>query len=109
MYCCKCGVQLDDKAKFCPECGAVTSKGRSESPQAQRPVRLSRPVYDKKIAGVCAGFARYFDIDVTAVRVIWIVLAVWPIPFSAVLAYLIAWIVMPRDPLALPEPAVATK
>src|SRR3954468_2668358 len=30
--------------------------------------RVTRPQGDRKIAGVCAGLARYFDLDVTAVR-----------------------------------------
>jgi len=29
----------------------------------------------KKIAGVCAGFARYMGVDVTLVRVVWLVIA----------------------------------
>lgn len=105
MYCCKCGIQLDESAKFCSECGAATGKGRV-SP-GDRGIRLSRPLQGKKIAGVCAGFARSLDVDVTVVRIIWIVLALWPIPCLGVLGYFVAWIVMPRDPLALPAPAPA--
>ena len=37
--------------------------------------QLMRSGRDKKIAGVCAGVAYYFDIDPTIVRVIWGVLA----------------------------------
>ena len=33
--------------------------------------QLMRSDRDKKIAGVCAGVAYYFDIDPTIVRVIW--------------------------------------
>jgi phage shock protein C len=50
---------------------------------------------NKKIGGVCAGIARYADIDVVVVRVLWLVVA-----FSTgvgFLAYLVAWIVIPRD------------
>src|SRR3954470_14489494 len=36
--------------------------------------RVVRPQSDRKIAGVCAGLARYFNLDVTAVRLIWVVL-----------------------------------
>ncbi len=32
-------------------------------------------MYDKKIAGVCAGFARYFGVDVTLMRILWIIMA----------------------------------
>ena len=37
--------------------------------------QLMRSGRDKKIAGVCAGVAHYFDMDPTIVRVIWGVLA----------------------------------
>ena len=45
-----------------------------------------RPRFDRKIAGVCAGVAEYFDLDVTLVRVVWLITAVitgigrFPIP-----------------------------
>ncbi|HEX5432400.1 MAG TPA: PspC domain-containing protein [Bryobacteraceae bacterium] len=59
---------------------------------------MSRPREDAKIAGVCAGFARYFDLDVTLVRIVWIVLIFYP-PGVGLLAYILCWIVMPKDPL----------
>ncbi|WP_261059478.1 PspC domain-containing protein [Streptococcus mitis] len=49
---------------------------------------------DKKIAGVCAGVAHYFDMDPTIVRVIWGVLA---FAYGAgVVAYIILWIIAPE-------------
>jgi phage shock protein C len=49
---------------------------------------------NKKIGGVCGGFADYFGIDVTLVRIIWIALClVWG--FGLVL-YLLAWLIMPK-------------
>ena len=57
--------------------------------------RLTRDVNNKKIAGVCAGIANYFDLDPTLVRVIWILLVC--VAGTGVLAYLIAWAVMPED------------
>jgi phage shock protein C len=66
--------------------------------------KLTRSRTDKKIAGVCGGFANYFELDVTLVRIIWLMLAVfggW-----GILGYLIAWIVMPEEPL--PQAAAAT-
>ena len=32
-------------------------------------------MHEKKLAGVCAGFARYFDVDVTVMRILWLILA----------------------------------
>ena len=54
---------------------------------------------EAKIAGVCAGFARYFGLDVTLVRVLWVVLTVFPVPFFGLVSYIVAWIVMPKDPV----------
>ena len=48
---------------------------------------------DKKIAGVCGGFANYFDIDPTIIRIIWLILLL-ACGFGG-LAYLICWAVMP--------------
>ena len=56
--------------------------------------QLMRSGRDKKIAGVCAGVAHYFDMDPTIVRVIWGVLA---FGYGAgVLAYIILWIIAPE-------------
>lgn len=103
MFCCRCGAELPEKARFCLECGNPTVSGAAAS-QRSAPDRLSRPYYDKKIAGVCSGFARYFNADATLIRVLWLVFSVWPVPLLGVAAYFVAWIVMPRDPLALPVP-----
>ena len=55
--------------------------------------QLMRSGHDKKIAGVCAGVAHYFDMDPTIVRVIWGVLA---FGYGAgIIAYIILWIIAP--------------
>ncbi|MDH6358048.1 PspC domain-containing protein [Parabacteroides sp. PF5-9] len=51
---------------------------------------------NKMIAGVCAGFAEYFDLDPTLVRVGYILLSIFT-AFAGALAYLILWIVMPQQ------------
>lgn len=48
---------------------------------------------NKKIAGVCGGIGEYFDVDPTIIRVGWIVFAFMG---AGLLAYLVAWIIMPR-------------
>ena len=57
--------------------------------------KLRRSTKDKKILGVCGGFAQYFDIDVTIVRIIFLVLLLGA--GSGLLAYLICALVMPED------------
>ena len=55
--------------------------------------QLMRSGRDKKIAGVCAGVANYFDMDPTIVRVIWGVLAFCY--GAGIVAYIILWIIAP--------------
>ena len=100
MFCTKCGSELREQDRFCSACGSVTARAATESAAWNRPEqRLSRPTSEAKIAGVCAGFARYFNVDVTLVRVLWIVITVFPLPCFGLISYLVAWIVMPKDPV----------
>ena len=57
--------------------------------------KLLRPRDGRMIAGVCAACARYFGVDVTLVRVLW-VLAVLGLG-TGVLAYLICWLLIPQE------------
>lgn len=65
-----------------------------------------RPMYQKRIAGVCAGFANYLEVDITLMRILWLCVAI----FTGVgfIAYIVCWIVMPKDygpaPAAAPQP-----
>ena len=103
MYCTKCGLEQRDQDRFCCQCGYPTGRG---IPRPERGGdRLSRPMHDAKLAGVCAGFARYLGVDVTLVRILWIVLTIWPLPLLGIVAYIVAWIVMPKDPV----PVVASQ
>jgi phage shock protein PspC (stress-responsive transcriptional regulator) len=60
--------------------------------------RLVRSVTDRKIAGVCGGLAACFNEDATLVRVAVVILSIYPgaIVFG-VLAYVIAWMIIPED------------
>lgn len=50
---------------------------------------------DKLLAGVCGGFADFFEIDPTMVRVGYAILMVFSAGFPGVLLYLILCIIMP--------------
>ena len=95
MYCNYCGKVIQDDANVCAYCGV-----RVGAVIARK--RLVRPRADRKIAGVCAGFAEYFDVDVTLVRLVWLFVVL--VGGTGLLAYVIAWIVMPEEPLRLPAP-----
>jgi phage shock protein C len=83
MYCNYCGKVIQDDAAVCAYCGVRVGASVARK-------RLVRPRQGRKIAGVCLGFAEYFDIDVTLVRLMWLL-----------------GIVMPEEPLLLAAPAGA--
>ena len=100
MYCNYCGKVIQDDAAVCAYCG--TRVGLSIARK-----RLVRPRQGRKIAGVCIGFAEYFDIDVTVVRLVWLIASF--MTGIGLLAYPIAWIVMPDEPLLLAAPVSAQR
>lgn len=59
--------------------------------------KLTRSSTDKKISGVCAGFAEYFEIDPTIVRVIYAVLSLFTSGFPGLILYIVLMIIMPED------------
>ncbi|HTK30247.1 MAG TPA: PspC domain-containing protein [Vicinamibacterales bacterium] len=70
----------------------------SSEPAALPKPRLTRSLSDRRLAGVCGGIAAYFEIDATVVRVIWAVLTIVPGAIvCGVVAYLVAWIVLPDE------------
>ncbi len=59
--------------------------------------RLYRSTKDRKIAGVCAGIAEYFNIDPTIVRVIAFLLLL-PGGLPGFVPYVILWVIVPNNP-----------
>ncbi len=61
--------------------------------------RLTRSVGDRQIGGVCGGLAEYLALDATVVRIVSVVLAIYPgAIIGGAIAYLIGWMVIPaRD------------
>ena len=81
------------------------------SPQDHRPLgrRLARSETDRQIAGVCGGLAEYFGLDSTLVRLAAVVIAIYPgCVIGGIVAYLIAWFIMPTRPAALLQPAASS-
>ena len=58
--------------------------------------RLYKCEEGKLICGVCGGLAKYFDVDPTIVRLIWAALTL--VGFSGLIAYIIAALIIPKDP-----------
>ena len=104
MYCPQCGKEYAEAVNYCCQCGALMSSNMAPQPLFQK--KLFRSKSDRKIAGVCGGFAEYLDLDPTLVRLVWLLTALfigW-----GFLAYLIAWIVMPDGPAPEEAPASAS-
>ena len=63
---------------------------------AEKNKKLYRSGKDKILGGVCGGVAEHYGWDPTLVRLAW---AVVSLCYGAgILLYLIAWIIMPRNP-----------
>jgi phage shock protein PspC (stress-responsive transcriptional regulator) len=60
--------------------------------------RLMRSTTDRRIAGVCGGLAEYLEVDSTIVRLCWAIFTIVPGAIVlGVVAYLVAWFIMPVD------------
>ena len=70
--------------------GYSNSKGFDQTAGDQR--RIFRNPNDKILGGVCSGLSNYFDIDPVIIRLLWAALAFTGV---GVIAYFIAWIVIP--------------
>jgi len=57
---------------------------------------LYRSIKDRKIAGVRGGLAEYFSIDSNLVRIV--AVALIPAGGASLLAYLVAWAIVPIQP-----------
>jgi phage shock protein PspC (stress-responsive transcriptional regulator) len=108
MTCVNCQKDIAVGSRFCYNCGAKQPETPPPgfSPQTGGKKKLMRSSTDKKIAGVCAGLADYFDLDPTIVRVIWF-LAVF-FAGTGFLAYIILWIVLPLAPAGVIPTSSAT-
>jgi phage shock protein PspC (stress-responsive transcriptional regulator) len=57
--------------------------------------RLRRSSSDRMIAGVCGGLGKYLDVDPVIIRLLWAV-AIF-IYGTGLLAYIIAWVIIPEE------------
>ena len=61
-----------------------------------RPKRLTRSRRDDWFGGVAGGIAEYFDTDPTLIRILFVIAAIVTSGF-AIVAYIVAWIVIPEE------------
>jgi phage shock protein C len=102
MICLNCQREITDYSNYCNICGA-----RQQQTVAGGK-RLMRSSTNYKLAGVCGGIAEYLNVDPTLVRLVWALLSLIPgCVFGGILAYLLAWMIIPKAPLAVPDAPAA--
>lgn len=78
-----------------PAAGGAADSATSPGPQqaAYAPKVLRRSITNRKLFGVCGGIAKYFDVDATIVRVVYIMLVLasfgWGLLLYIILAFLL--------------------
>ncbi|QLC49353.1 PspC domain-containing protein [Methanolobus zinderi] len=58
---------------------------------------LTRSKDNRMIAGVCGGIGEYIGVDPVVIRLIWAVITIFSFGIIGVLAYVIAWVIMPEE------------
>jgi phage shock protein C len=89
-----------------PNADHVAASSPSEG--AAQPRRLVRRTDDRMLGGICSGLAAHFNVDPTLVRLLTVVLTVLGMG-TVVIAYLVAWVIVPADsrfatPVGVPQP-----
>ena len=104
MICYNCQKDIVEGSRYCYHCGAAQKTFTPPPPPSEprQPLRRSRK--EKMIGGVCAGFADYFELDTSLVRIIWVLVGIFG--GGGVIAYVICWIVIPLEEydVAYPSP-----
>ncbi len=101
MVCPTCQREIADYSNFCYYCGTRQAPGVAGR-------RLMRSVVDSKIAGVCGGFAEYFNVDPTVMRILVVFVTIATGLLPGIVAYVVAWILMPQAPYVVVGTAANT-
>lgn len=101
MICPSCQREIAEGSNYCYLCGARQgAPAPGVAGGAAPPRRLVRPTEGRVFGGVCLGFARYLEIDTTLLRLLWVFLVIFTGVLPGVVAYLIAWMVVPEGAAA---------
>ena len=104
MVCEECDVLMAAKhhckqclAEAVPASAAPPAAAQTQfaiAPASYKQRRLYRSATDRVLGGVCGGFAKFADVDPALVR---IVVAVSMLAGLSVLAYFLAWLIIPKE------------
>ena len=84
-----------DKKHLDNECYLVKLSLRQQKKNMENS-KLTRTEEDKVVAGVCGGLARYFGMDSTLFRIIFVLCTIFGVG-SPFLIYLVLAVIMPKD------------
>ena len=62
-----------------------------------RKQKLTRPRTGRMLSGVCAGLANFFGLDVSIIRIVYVILT-FVTAFAGIPIYLLMWIIIPQEP-----------
>ena len=68
--------------------------------------RLYRSQTESRVAGVCGGIGSFFNIDPVFVRLGWVAITLMTGFVPGIIAYIVAWIIVPQEPSVVREPEV---
>jgi phage shock protein C len=61
--------------------------------------KLYRSRTKRTLSGVCGGLEDYFEIDVTIIRLVWVLISIMSGIFPGIVAYVIAVFIIPEQPI----------
>ncbi|MCK5183648.1 MAG: PspC domain-containing protein [Candidatus Heimdallarchaeota archaeon] len=103
LYCTKCGAANEEFAEFCKSCGDNLIEARekntdkNDEPAQTSEKKLYRSRSNKMITGLAAGLAKYFDMEVDLMRILWVI-AFFVSGSTIAIVYLIMAAVIPLEP-----------
>jgi len=68
--------------------------------------RLYRARTESRLAGVCGGIGLFFNIDPVFVRLGWVAVTLMTGIAPGIIAYIVAWIIVPQEPATVREAEV---
>jgi phage shock protein C len=86
---------LNARSRTATPSGGSLIPGEVRVPNLKTPLRRSRT--DRMIAGVVAGLAKYFDLDPTLARVLYVVASIVSVAFPGLLVYIVLWVIVPAE------------
>jgi phage shock protein C len=65
-------------------------------------MKLYRSHDNRRIAGVCGGLAKHFDLPSSRLRLVWVVGTLFSAAFPGIFLYLALWYLLPEEPAPAP-------